>query len=61
MTRDDMIKAAEAAEREAQSLIDRYGTGTRPSWVSCDLAMAQDRARRYREEAEKLNFLSGTP
>jgi hypothetical protein len=40
---------AEHYEGEAQCLIDQYGTGVRPGWVSTDLAIAQKRAASYRK------------
>ena len=40
---------AESKQREIDSIIKRYGTGVRPSYVSADLAMAG----MYRDEAKK--------
>lgn len=42
-------KMAEHYEDEALGLIDQYGTGVRPGWVSTDLAIAQERAASYRK------------
>lgn len=53
-TRDHAISMAEHYEREAQSLTDQYGTGVRPSWVSTDLAIANQRAAGYRKLADSL-------
>lgn len=38
-----------SAERDNDSLIARYGTGVRPSWVSVDLALNQERIEKYRK------------
>lgn len=53
-TKETAIRLAERYEREVQSLIDKYGSGVRQSWVSTDIAIAQDRARRYRELADSI-------
>lgn len=51
MTKQQCIDAAEAAEREARDLGDRY-SGVRPGWVSTDLGMIWARVQRYRAMAE---------
>jgi hypothetical protein len=38
-----------SAERDNDSLIARYGTGVRPSWVSVDIALNQERIEKYRK------------
>lgn len=53
-TKEQAEKMAEMYEREAQSLINQYGTGVRPSWVSTDLAIANDRAAKYRKLADSI-------
>lgn len=53
-TRETALSMAEHYEKEAQRLIDQYGTGVRPSWVSCDLGIAQHNAARYRKLADDL-------
>lgn len=54
MTAEQYRKAAQGKRDEAQRLIDRYGQGVRPSWVSTDLALAYDAARRYDNAATTL-------
>ena len=41
-------------EKAAQQLLDQYGSGVRPSWVSAELAIYWDRSARYIEQAEQL-------
>ena len=53
-TKEQAEKIAEMYEREAQSLINQYGTGVRPSWVSTDLARAEGRAMEYRKLADSI-------
>ena len=38
-----------SAERDNDSLIARYGTGVRPSWVSTDIVINQTRIEKYRK------------
>jgi hypothetical protein len=38
-----------SAERDNDSLIARYGTGVRPSWVSTDIVMNQALIEKYRK------------
>jgi hypothetical protein len=45
---------AELEDKAAQELIDRYGTGIRPSWVSSEVALHFDRSTRYYAAAEEL-------
>lgn len=52
MTRQQCLDAAERSDREVQRITEQYGTGVRPSWVSCDIGIAQARAARYRQMAE---------
>lgn len=47
-------KMAEHYEKEAEGLIAQHGTGVRPSWVSTDLAIANQRAKSYRDLAASL-------
>ncbi len=53
MTIDEMSKELDAEkdtlarhQRDRDSLIQQYGTGVRPSWVSTDLAIADERIQR---------------
>lgn len=39
----------DSAERDNDSLIARYGTGVRPSWVSVDIVMNLDRIAKYKK------------
>jgi len=54
MTRQQALDMAAHYDKEVQGLIDRYGTGVRPSFVSADIAMAQASANRYRQLADDL-------
>lgn len=54
MTRQQALDMAAHYDKEVQGLIDRYGTGVRPSFVSADIAMAQASADRYRQLADDL-------
>ena len=42
------------AERSAQALLDLYGHGVRPSFVSADLAQYGDRVERYKAEIARM-------
>ena len=53
-TKEQAEKIAKMYEREAQSLINQYGTGVRPSWVSTDLARADGQAMKYRKLADSI-------
>ena len=53
-TKEQAENLAEMYEREVQSLINQYGTGVRPSWVSTDFAIANDRATKYRNLADSI-------
>lgn len=39
----------DSAERDNDSLIARYGTGVRPSWVGIEIVMNQARIAKYRK------------
>ncbi|PIX97221.1 MAG: hypothetical protein COZ24_06425 [Hydrogenophilales bacterium CG_4_10_14_3_um_filter_63_21] len=54
LTKATAMRMAGHYDKEAQRLIDQYGTGVRPSWVSCDLGIAQHHAARWRKLAEVL-------
>jgi hypothetical protein len=36
-----------SAERDTENMLQRYGTGVRPSWISADIAMNNARIARY--------------
>lgn len=50
-SRDECIRFAELHEAEVKSLEAKHGTGVRPSWVSTDIAIAEMRAKAWREAA----------
>ena len=54
MTANDMRRLAAEKDHEAARLIERYGEGARPGWVSEELAMIRESARRLRDEAAQL-------
>ena len=54
LTKATALSTAFFYEKEAQRLIDQYGTGVRPSWVSCALGIAQHHATLYRKLADDL-------
>lgn len=54
MTRKEALDIAAHYDRSVQQIIDQYGTGVRPSFVSADIAMAQASADRYRKLADEL-------
>ncbi len=39
----------DSAERDNDSLIARYGTGVRPSWVGIEIVMNLDRIAKYKK------------
>ena len=41
-------------EKSCSDLLQRYGTGVRPSWVSEDLALAGHQIRQYKKKLEEL-------
>lgn len=61
MTREDLqarlteleAKAARA-EKEIDSIVERYGTGCRPSFVSADIGFAKMYRKQYLAEAAKI-------
>jgi len=52
--RQAYLNRAAFARKDAADLIAQYGHGVRPSWVSTELALAQDQARRYTLLAKEL-------
>ena len=47
---------ADAKRAEVQSLLDKHGSGTRPSWVSTDLSLAFHAAEQAEREADILQL-----
>jgi len=41
-------------EKSCSDLLQRYGTGVRPSWVSEDLALAGHQIRLYKQRLSEL-------
>ena len=41
-------------EKSCSDLLERYGTGVRPSWVSEDLALASHQIRQYKQKLAEL-------
>jgi hypothetical protein len=52
----DYIIIADSSRKSAEALINKYGHGVRPSWVSTDLEIDYRRAREYTQLAEKLGL-----
>ena len=53
-TREEALRIAEKYEENARTLIDRYGDGVRPSWVSTDISIAWHYAEQYRNAADEM-------
>jgi len=53
-TVEDCLEMIEYYKKERADLINKYGTGMRPSFVSADLASADMGSDRWRERAEDL-------
>jgi hypothetical protein len=53
---DDHIVTAEAYRKSANALLEKYGQGVRPSWVSGELECDYDGARRHQAEADRLGL-----
>lgn len=49
-----LIAYRDHCRQQADDLIERHGTGVRPSWVSTDLSISIYNATRAQEEIEKL-------
>ena len=46
-------------QREYDSIVERYGTGVRPSWVSTDLAILHEEIKYLQNELDKGSRLKG--
>jgi hypothetical protein len=51
---DAAKKMLEIRQKEYDSLIKQHGTGVRPSWVSTDLAILQDKIQGYKQDIASL-------
>ncbi len=51
---EQYTKAAEMYERDVDYLIDQYGTGSRPSWVSAEISTAMALAAQYKVRAQEM-------
>jgi hypothetical protein len=57
---DDHIVTAIAYRKSADTLLEKYGHGVRPSWVSSDLERDYDSARKNQAEADRLGLQLAT-
>jgi hypothetical protein len=53
-TISDLRKFIKSTRRQRDGLADRYGSGVRPSYVSADLAILDDRIERYEAKIKAL-------
>ena len=53
-TLTDLIAYRDHCRQQADDLIERYGTGVRPSWVSTDLAIYWHRAEQAQLQIDEL-------
>ena len=53
---DDHIATAAAYRKSANTLLEKYGQGVRPSWVSTDLQRDYETARHHQAEADRLGL-----
>lgn len=53
---DTLRGMADRLDRQSQILIERYGQGVRPSWVSEELAINGMYAQKYRTEADQIEM-----
>ena len=49
-----LMRMIEKCDWEYEQIIERYGHGVRPSFVSADLADIGIRSRRYQDEIDRL-------
>lgn len=59
MTPETLREMAEKTRQDAQNLIDQYGRGVRPNWISAELSVLYDAARRYDLMATQIE--AGSP
>tara|TARA_R110000851_G_scaffold102964_2_gene219725 strand:- start:1201 stop:1449 length:249 start_codon:yes stop_codon:yes gene_type:complete len=57
---DAHIVTAAAYRKSANTLLEKYGQGVRPSWVSEDLERDYDSARHHQAEADRLGLQLAT-
>jgi hypothetical protein len=53
---DDHLVTAAAYRKSANALLEKYGAGVRPSWVSGDLQRDYGNARDHQDEADRLGL-----
>ena len=58
-TISDLRKFIKSTRRQRDSLSERYGLGVRPSYVSTDLAILDDRIERYEAKIKRLELDNG--
>lgn len=51
-SRTEAIRMAELYDGMAEGLIEEYGTGVRPAWVSTEISIAKDQAAKYWARAD---------
>lgn len=54
MTLEEAKNRHKMYKQRYDDIINRYGTGVRPSWVSTDLAIEGERMRHYAKIVEEL-------
>ncbi len=58
-TISDLRKFIKSTRRQRDNLSERYGLGVRPSYVSTDLAILDDRIERYEAKIKALELDNG--
>tara|TARA_R110000822_G_scaffold10148_14_gene38660 strand:+ start:601 stop:801 length:201 start_codon:yes stop_codon:yes gene_type:complete len=58
-TISDLKKFIKSTRRQRAGLADRYGSGVRPSYVSTDLAILDERIERYEAKIKALEVGNG--
>ena len=58
-TISDLRKFIKSTRRQRDNLSERYGLGVRPSYVSTDLAILDDRIERYEAKIKGLELDNG--
>ena len=51
---EQYTKAAQMYERDVDYLLDQYGQGVRPSWVSTEISTAMALAAQYNVRAQEM-------
>lgn len=55
-TINDLRKFIKSTRRQRDNLSERYGLGVRPSYVSTDLAILDDRIERYEAKIKAIEL-----